>query len=225
MPENKVDREEGKNGKDKNGKAVHDQEKKGNTYTHKTLYSFQSRAFTMNHGARINVARVPPGTRTGRRGVFRGDGSPGGGLGAQLPTLAASRAHALSRPRVTRPVDTRRRPEASRLSPQCYWLKKKHKHMSSGGPRPLLGVRGCCSPPAVSVAAMRPRAGAPRSHSWPPGSTGRPQLARSSGGDAYSPEPGRQAPRAARAGRTGEQRTLAAWHFLFLPTRSAAARP
>lgn len=44
-----------------------------------------------------------------------------------------------------------------------WFFKKKHKHMSRGGPRPLLGVRGRRrSPPASRLAATRPRAGAPQ---------------------------------------------------------------
>lgn len=71
--------------------------------------------------------------------------------------------------------------------------------MSRGGPRPLLGVRGRRrSPPAVHLAAMRPRAGDPRSDSSPRGSPGRPRSARTRAG--RKPGSGCRAP-PDRAGR------------------------
>lgn len=120
-----------------NGKVVHGQGEKGNTNTPST--SFPSSAFKVSKVLEQTLRGSPrtlglAGAESSKRW------SRGGGLGAQQPCPAAFCAHALSRPRVTRPLNTQRRPEACRLSlPRC-WFKKKHKYMSPGSPQPLLGV-------------------------------------------------------------------------------------
>lgn len=98
------------------------------------------------------------------------------GRGAQQPTPAASRAHAL--PTTSHRAGQRgTTPGGQPPFLPSRWLKKKHKHVSPAAAQPPVGVEGSRGLPAVGPAAKLPKAGACRGLSSLSGSTcrrGRP---------------------------------------------------